>query len=219
MPSIKAKTVPITVKNPLTPQAHDPKADERRIARRSPRGKGMPSTNPSGATSNNEITIRQKMPNPNATWKTTGVITATTGTKIIAPTRTRLSVPGSSGDAQTRSCRRNYFSARGGSNHSRSFPRRIGVWHLLADCDFVVARGSARIRAGHALPSRAAPGNAAFVGFGIMGLGCQWILHRDRHRFGFDAGHDDRIQDGLAAGFRLLRWWSSGPGVAFTRSA
>src|SRR5438067_10062912 len=42
------------------------------------------------------------------------------------------------------------------------------------------------------------PGNAAFVGFGIMGLGCQWILHRDRHRFGFDAGHDDRIQDGLA---------------------
>src|SRR5437868_6755829 len=62
MPSIKAKTVPITVKNPLTPQAHDPTADERRIARRSPRGKRMPSTNQSRATSNNELTISQQVP-------------------------------------------------------------------------------------------------------------------------------------------------------------
>ena len=44
------------------------------------------------------------------------------------------------------------------------------------------------------------------------------ILHRHRRRISFNAGHDDWTQDGLAAGLRVLRWWSSGSSVAFTRS-
>ena len=90
MPSIKANTVPITVKKPFTPHAQEPKADDRCIARRRPKGKGMPSTNPSGAINNNAIVIRPKMPNPKKARNAMGVIKAVMGTSATMQSRTRF---------------------------------------------------------------------------------------------------------------------------------
>ena len=87
----------------------------------------------------------------------------------------------------------------------------------MADHDCADAGCAAGIRAGNAFPAGAALGNAAVIGSGFMGVGCEWILHSYRRGDGADAGNDDRIPNGAAARQRVLPGRTSGARLAFKR--